>query len=333
VRIGSNFLRDGSPSFTSEYKQIRFVAPIADLATRQVRLVARDGTETPLVFSKAQFEPEAPLKITHYDLTSVDEQNTQLTIELQQVEKIHDHLPIIFVIGPRVFGYSDAPIRRDGNKFSVIVPTTLLVANPKIGVKALFTGESYWKDAVVQLPEFTPGAQAPKLSVLEQQAASAKFLLSGNALDTVSVVSPSALKLETSGLPAGNNLRWFVLDKDQIKAQKQLVLKMADGLLFELPIPSVELPDASKPSFKQVGVVLVGTDEVIFQGDGLTDLQKVVFNGIELKLTKQKDGKVVWIKGLKAAGVTTEAKTQSLDFYLKAGKTVVKIDVLASKPT
>jgi hypothetical protein len=333
VRIGSTLLRDGSSAFTSEYQQIRFAAPIVDLATRQIRLVARDGTETPIVFSKAQFDPKCPLKISHYNLTSTDDQNTRLTVELKQVEKIHDLLPLIFVVGPRVFGYGDAPIRRDGNTFSVIVPTALLIANPVITVKALFTNEAYWKDSFIQVPGFAPGAQVPKLSVLQQTADSVKFLLSGTGLDSISVASPAGLKLETLGLPTGSDLRWFALDKDQLKAQKQLVFTNSSGLLFQIPIPSVDLPDPAKSNIKPVGTVTVDADEVIFQGTGLADLQKVVFNGIELKLTKQGDGKVVWVKGLRAAGVTAEAKTQSLDFYMKAGKIAVSITVLASKPS
>ena len=333
VRVGSNLLHDGSPSFTSEYQQIRFVASIADLATKQVKLVARDGTENSLNFKTAQFEPKSPLKIASYALTALDDQNTQLTVELESIEAIHDQLlPLIFVIGPRVFGYSDAPIQRNGNKLSVIVPTAFLIANPKIIVKALFTQESYWKDSQVQLSEFAPGAQAPKLSVLESGADFAKFLLTGSSLNAATVVAPAGVMLETSGLPTTDNLRSLTLNKDQVKNQKLLVLKMTDGLLFEIPIPSVELPDTSKPTIKPVGAIVVGTDEVVFQGNGLSGVEKVVFNGIELKLRKAKDGKTVWVKGLRAAGVTTEAKSQALEFYLKSGKTVVNITVIPSKP-
>lgn len=331
VRVGSSILRDGSPGFTSEYQQIRFVAPIADLASKQVELVARDGTENPLLFTAARIGSLTPLKIIGHSLSAVDDSNTQLTIEMEKIEQIHAQLPLIFVIGGRVFGYSDAPIRGDGNKLSVIVPTAFLLANPTIIVKALFTENSYWQNAQLQLSEFTPGTQMPKLSVLEITADSARFLLSGPSLNGATVVAPSGVTLQTSGLPATDNLRSLTLNKDQIKNQKLLVIKMIDGLLFSVTIPSVELPDTSKPAIKPVGTIVVGADEVIFQGTGLAGLEKVVFNGIELKLKKQADGKSVWVKGLKAAGVTTEAKTQALEFYLKAGKTIVNITVVPNK--
>lgn len=48
VRVGSTILQAGSPGFTSEYRQIRFVASIADLATKNVSVVTRDGTSVAL---------------------------------------------------------------------------------------------------------------------------------------------------------------------------------------------------------------------------------------------------------------------------------------------
>lgn len=77
----------------------------------------------------------------------------------------------------------------------------------------------------------------------------------------------------------------------------------------------------------------LGADEVVFQGEGLTGVQKVVFNGADLKLRKQADGKRIWVKGLKAAGVTAEPKAQTLDFYFKSGKTPVTVNVSAPKPS
>ena len=91
------------------------------------------------------------------------------------------------------------------------------------------------------------------------------------------------------------------------------------------------LSDSSKPAIKALEPVVVGADEVIFQGDDLAGLQKVVFNGIELKIRKQADGKSVWVKGLKAAGVTAEPKPQTLEFFFKSGKTAVTLNVSARK--
>jgi hypothetical protein len=331
VRIGSNILRDGTTGFTSEYQQIRFVSSISDLATKQVKLVARDGKEKLLVFQKEQFEPKKPLRIKSRSLEPLDDVNTQIIVELEEIHPIHDRLPLIFVIGGKVFGYGDAPIRRDGNKLSVIVPTAFLIANPQVAVKALFTESEYWKDAQFQVSEFRAGAQAPRLSLLELGSDSAKFILYGNSLDKTDVVSPSGTAMAQLGSIPGASVRVVTLTKDQIKSYKQLVLKTQDGILFQVPIPAAEFTDAKKPVIKPVSTVTVGMDEVVFQGDGLDALQKVVFNGIELKLRKQADGKTVWVKGLKAAGVTAEAKPQTLDFVFKSGKTAVVLNVSPPK--
>jgi hypothetical protein len=77
--------------------------------------------------------------------------------------------------------------------------------------------------------------------------------------------------------------------------------------------------------------VLVGTDEVVILGSDFSTLQKVVFNGVELKLTQQADHKAVWLDGLKAAGVTSTAKTQPLEFNFKDSQVVVNLTVVASK--
>lgn len=331
VRIGSNILREGSPGFSSEYQQIRFVSSISDLATKRIRLVARDGTENPLLFKKDQFDPKNPLRIKSKSLEPLDDANTQITVELEEILPIHQQLPLIFLIGGKVFGYSDAPIRREGNKLSVIVPTAFLIANPKVVVKALFTEDAYWKDSQLQFGEFTPGALAPKLSLLEQGNDSAKFILYGSGLDTADVVSPAGATAARLGNVPGASVRLVTLTKEQIKSQKQLILKMQDGLLFQVPIPAAEFTDANKPVIKPLGAITVGMDEAIFQGDGLAALQKVVFNGIELKLKKQADGKTVWVKGLKAAGVTVEAKAQTLEFVFKSGKTMIVVNISPPK--
>jgi hypothetical protein len=63
----------------------------------------------------------------------------------------------------------------------------------------------------------------------------------------------------------------------------------------------------------------------------LADRQKVLFNGAELKLRNRLTGKMIWISGLRASGLTAEAKTQTLEFDFRSGKTNVSL-VVAAKP-
>jgi len=332
VRVGSNILRDGSPGFTSEYQQIRFVSPLTDLATKQVSLVARDGNETALVFDKSQFGASNALAVSGHTVTPVDDTNSRITVQFKSLLPEKQQPTLVFLIGGKVFGYTDAPIRRNGNELSVVLPTALLVANPDVTIKALFTDVDYWTNAQVHLNEFLPGTYAPKLVILGTGSDAAKFLLYGSGLDQAGIVSPAGVTLDPFGNPPSPNIRLLTLGKDNLKSAKQIALQMKNGLVFVVPVPSVELSDSTKPAINPVGTLIVGADEAIFQGDGLADLQKVVFAGNELKLRKQADGKRVWVKGLKAARVTAEAKAQILDFYFKSGKTRVTVTVSAPKP-
>ncbi|MBB5056420.1 hypothetical protein HDF16_001105 [Granulicella aggregans] len=327
VRVGSTFLRDGSPAFSAEYQQIRFVASVADLATKQVALVARDGTETQLVFKNDAYV--GTLAKPDITFTPVDDSNIQIAAKFSSIPAIHDHIPLLAIVGSKVYGYSDAPILRDGTTLIFVVPTATLLANPTIVIKSLFAPDAYWKDTQFAATPYPQGSQPPKLALLEQTDDSFKYLLYGPGLKDAVFLAPQGLVPSPLPKDTGDSLRVVTLKKDQAKADKQLVFITAKGLRFALPFPSVDTPDVNKYNLKPLKPVLVGDDEVVFQGDGLSGLQKVLFNGAELKLRKQSDGKMIWIQGLKAAGVTAEAKTQSLDFGFKAGKTTVKLTVSA----
>jgi hypothetical protein len=49
IRVGNNYYREGSPGFTSELTQIRFVASAAEVAKYKAFIVSRDGTETRVI--------------------------------------------------------------------------------------------------------------------------------------------------------------------------------------------------------------------------------------------------------------------------------------------
>src|SRR6266849_2771334 len=137
--VGSDILADGSPGFISRYQQIQFVSQITDLVTKQTSLVARDGNESPLVFDKEQFGSKNALQITGHTLSPVDDANSRVAIQLNNIRPPGQQPPLVFLIGGKVFGYADAPIRRNGNELSVIVPTAFLIANPVVSIRALFT--------------------------------------------------------------------------------------------------------------------------------------------------------------------------------------------------
>ena len=325
IRVGNSFLRDGNPAFASDYKHIRFVAPIVDLATKQVALVARDGTEHPLIFASADFK--TPLAKPQLTFTPVDDANTQITATFSAALPDPTKYPTIAIVGGKVYGYADAPVTSTAKSLTAVVPTAVLVANPTITFKSLFTDAKYWNPAQFAAVPYPQGSQAPKLTLLEQTDANLSYILYGAGLKGAVPLAPAGVTFSNLKNDTGDSLRLVSLTKDQVKAEKQLVFRTAEGVRFALAFPKADTPDVNKFNLKPLKPVVVGDDEVIFQGDGLTDLQKVLFNGAELKLRKQSDGKMIWISGLRASGVTTEAKTQSLEFDFKSGKTNFSLPV------
>jgi hypothetical protein len=331
--VGSTIIGDGTPGFSSQYRQISFVASVADLASKSAYLGSRDGTETPLYFNDGRFSADHALKLVGQPtLTPVDESNTKVTIWLEQIDPIHyDLLPLLLVIGGRAFGYSDAPLitPRDNHSISLVVPTSLLRSNRTITVKPLFTQEAYWKQAIVHLRDRDVAPQPLKLTLLEQGEKSSTYLLEGSLLEQATFIAP-AIKTTPFGALPSDTARQVVLTQEQTKQYKTLLLKTGDGLLATLPVPTGSPPSVTT-SITPPAPILVGTDEIVVLGSDFSALQKVVFNGIELKVTRQADNKAVWLAGLKAAGVTAVAKTQPLEFDFKDIKLVLSLTVVAGK--
>lgn len=142
VRVGNSYYREGSPGFTSEATQIRFVAPAADIAKYGAYFVLRDGKETPI------FDPRDPEALSPLDQTcgltapgpriTVNGQplvvtpparpSPQLAVAVAAFDTSNSiltatlsHLPAqpalenyVVVVGGRIFGLSDAPVERCG---------------------------------------------------------------------------------------------------------------------------------------------------------------------------------------------------------------------------
>lgn len=143
VRVGNNYYREGSPGFTSEATQIRFVAPASELAKHGAFFVLRDGRETPILDPRdpedlppldqsCGMEPPAPQVIVNgrplgagplraapsprlaVEVTAFDASNSILTARLSNLPPEPALEDYYVVVGGRVFGLSDAPIERCG---------------------------------------------------------------------------------------------------------------------------------------------------------------------------------------------------------------------------
>jgi len=329
VRIGSTILGEGSPGLRFEHYGIRFIAPIADLASKRVVLVSRDGEEIPLQIPDLPSERKPPEIVGKPKVTSVDETNSLVEITLNDPKYLEEEPRLLFDIGGLVFGYSDAPLIKNGATLSAVVPTSWLIAHPEVAVKPLFAPVNY-KAPVVKVDVLTHLSQNERLVVLEQSRTWAKFLLYGNRLKDVSVLHPIGATVHPIGRPEDEyTLRMIHLSADQIRSHKNLVIQRSGERPILVPIPPVEFKDVkeSKPTER----LPVNADEVVIEGEGLKDLQEVTYNGRSIPFEPSPDGRTVRLKNLRAHGVTSTATIKMLEFTFKASKANVRLEVVNRK--
>ncbi|HKS30620.1 MAG TPA: hypothetical protein VJS44_22530 [Pyrinomonadaceae bacterium] len=139
VRVGNNYYREGSPGFSFDATQIRFVAPASELAKHGAYFVLRDGRETPVLDPR---DPEdrpplgqpcgigppipqlivngagplraAPSPRLAVEVTAFDASSSILTANLTNLPPEPALEDYYVVVGGRVFGLSDAPVERCG---------------------------------------------------------------------------------------------------------------------------------------------------------------------------------------------------------------------------
>jgi hypothetical protein len=327
VRVGSTMLQTGSPGFTSEYSGIRFLALLSELATKKTVVVARDGTEVPLVVNEC-LERDASVKVVDKTLsiTAMDETNSLLRFDLELTGKAPCE-PFVIIIGGKVFGYSDAPILRQGNTLVVMLPTSFLLANPEMTVKPLLLDDRYF----AKIALFQPNSELERLVLVSQDGKIGKYLLYGRNLDDVEAVVP-AVKLEKVGNGVdSNSLRTLEISVEAGKSPKQVIFQHKDGRPFVVVVPGLPTTDSAKQDLKFQERVTVGADEGTIVGDDVSKVAHIFFQKVELKATKAADGKSIKITGLAVAGATAIAKTVDIDLVTASGKTTIKLEVVNSK--
>jgi hypothetical protein len=366
VRIGSTFLTTSSGlSFTQD--GMEFVAPISDLATRRVQLVARDGSEIALEIPHKSAadttKDQPPPSIKDVVVSTVDETNSLVTVAFNDPAYLTDNL--VFVVGTKVFGYRDAPfLPSDGATLRAIVPTALMAANPTLIVKPLFApAPPRTADAYEARHDFglTPYGQPERIVLLETGTDNCTYLMYGSRLVGAKVISPSvqfnvdppaaSLKCPQLDDETKKTLQCLNLTAAQIKAHKQVLIQRGSERPIFVSLPGADSsggPTATPAGAAQqisvnatVGVqrenaldtseqapATVDADNAVFVGNGLKDLQTVLFAGKSIPFELAKDGKSVQLKNLKANQVTGTAGVQLLQFIYKAAVVPVKLDVV-----
>lgn len=349
VRIGSELL-SLMPRFSHEHAAIRFTAPIADLATKQVFLVAHDGTEVPLKFRGCGIN-QAGTEIVNFVpdgdpvIKVVDDTKSSVTVnfvrritpvggkpmnEAPAVTARMDIPDLVVVIGSRVFGYSELKRKWDPtkgvNELSVVIPTKELAAKPELSIYRLFPDRKC-RTTPMSIASYIPPSQGVKLLLLEHGASGSRFLLSGSALKGIQVLSPGGVEpKDIGGASEEDKLKEIRLTKAQLATHDDLLLQRVGGRPFTVKIPSPEPKKADPPTVK--GTVKPLAQSVVIEGAGLGDLEKVTFEGREIKFDILSPRKVR-LKGLKDAEVTTDTTTQTLLLKFKSGaEEEVEIEVV-----
>jgi hypothetical protein len=327
VRIGATMLRDGSPGVQFEDSAIRFTASIAELAAKQVALVARDGSEQrlsigPEVVGAVGHGPVPVPTTGSATVVGLDDGNATLTVTVDQ--EVEHLLPLpLLVIGDRAFGYSDAPITRHGMQITATVPMPLLLSNPRVAVTSLFG--PYHVEIPIQ--GLSPLSKSERLVLLQQGDKSSTYLLYGSRLSTIRVLDPPNVTPGSIGrLEDNETLRTLTLDNAESKSYKQLVLQRNGERPFLLAMP----PGEKAPSVKAHERAVVDSDSAIFDVDQFNVAPTVTWNKHDLK-AERLDGKTLRVSGLKSAGVTGSPTSQTLQFKFEMGNTTATLDVVNSR--
>ncbi len=326
VRVGTSILQPGSNGFTSEAGLIRFVAPISDLATKRVVVVSRDGTEVPLRIAKTFTCNRLTIKQDGLSITPIDETNSILRIELE-AHDVPELVPLVLVIGGKVFGYSDAPIGRSGHTLSAVLPTAFLAANRNVIVKPLFVDDDFSARGSL----LTPRSTVERLALVNQSS-TLTYLLYGSRLTNVSVLLPASATFKALGSGEdSDSVRLLELPADDAKTLKHLIFQRTGERPFTVALPPLT-PEPPKPAPKFRERVTVGADDAVILGEGLTDVVKITALKQELSnLERSADGKSIKVKGLVSAGVTAAARIIDFEVTRTAGKSTIQLEVVNSK--
>jgi hypothetical protein len=352
LRVGSTIVQPGSAGSPSDLKTTRFVANISDLATLKTFVISRDGTEYPLKIDPGginQFSVDG----NRATVTTLDDTNALLTVPIANFIVGQD-IPPVFLIGGKVFGYSDAPIDRKCNPAAgtctlcVALPQQLIESNPVVSVKALMLDEDGMiqsKLAVNRTFALHPQSEAPEKAVLlSHDTATATFLIYGHDLAQAKILWPACPAKQGCLQPVSasgddGSMRLLKLPVDLVKDPISAVFQRsgATDRPFVVAIPALpkdaDASDAAAataaPKFQER--VVVGADEGTIVGDKLDSTVSASFGAKPLTITK-KTPTSLKISGLAASGASAVAKTQQIVLTNQAGtQTKVPLEVVSGK--
>lgn len=333
VRFGGTMLTAGT-GLKFEYQDIKFTAPIAGLATNNVFLVAQDGSESPLTFNDSHCSLGHAPKIDEATVTPVDDSTSRLRVHVTPADfAVETSSPRpLFIIGQRVFGHADAPLKvEEENKgaadykvyLSAIVPNAVYTPTAALVVKPLFAPPGCTSNALPIGGLKPPGPE--KLTPLERGETEIKYLLTGTDLGSVQVLSPAGAKLDKVGTADPDKMRLLTLKPEHLKTNKQVLFQRAGKQPSLMTIPEFEPKKPMPPA--ALGSIAVGSDEVVIVGEGLSDVEGVTYKEQPVSTFKVVNDQTLRLSGLVALGLTSSAGTQRIFIKFKSDAKPKEVDI------
>jgi hypothetical protein len=295
--------------------------------------------------SPAVPRPHCPnsLNIAKVAVQPLNETDSLLRVDVSTTMIPQNEEKLLLVIGTKVFGLRDAPVRREpvasGMAITVTVPTALLIANPRVRVFLPFwsdmsaTGQHCYADTYRLDQKFAPGSAVEHLVLVSvDPSGEALYLLYGNGLDKAEVLVPEhGAALEALDNMSQDHIRLLRIKKAALQASKKIVLQKNDSQPpLVLDLPDVK-PAATPAKISIDSPVIQNTDEVDVSVDNAADVTTVKLKDKTLHW-KPVGKSTIRLLTLKADGVTTAQSSPEITIeYKGGGKDTLKFDVVAAR--
>jgi hypothetical protein len=267
--------------------------------------------------------------------------STELAMEFESASFFSDE--VLLEVGHKIFGLADSPVKRNPNAHTItaIVPTSLVVEGRGVRALRLFwTSPDRYKETGAQsrnecfssfkaIESFDVDVPAEKLVLVSVNPnGDSKYLLYGNGLTNVRVLSPEHALLTPLDKASADRMTLVSIAKADLTAAKKIVLQKVGGqrpLILDIPAQEPKPPKVTVDS-----PVILNTDEIEVPVERLDELKSVKMGDKLLKGIKGKGS--IRLVNLRADGVTNEQKTRELVFEFNDGtKVTAKVDVVAER--
>jgi hypothetical protein len=283
IKIGNSVIAQGAPNAAFFPHYIDFTAPASLLATQQASLVDRTGNSSSLV-SAAVADVNSILRCLTISNSAVSAEsattakvNATLALASGQctdalktatytTPRLSD-LPLVAVIGSKVFGYRDAPVAFDvvddhHETISFHAPTDLIRNSPWLTVKRLFWGDPF--KGIAHL-DILPIPTIDKATVVKKSKDNLEIALIGSNLKQLH--APAGMAFQQDGKTCTDPLPSFA-DTDTgrilcvsgklLSTLSQAALSSSSGDLLLVALPNPAKPKATGPTLQPQGYLDAG---------------------------------------------------------------------------